>query len=96
MEYLNVFAHMGMPKGAKKTIAESDLKRIKLIADRLKKIRKQKGYTSYENLAFDKNLSRMLVYRIESGKKDFTFTNFLKLLDALEISLEDFFKDLNI
>ena len=96
MEYLNVFAPMGIPKGAKKTIAESDLKRIKVIADRIKEIRKEKGYTSYENLAFDKNLSRMLVYRIETGKKDFTFTNFLKIMDALDITLEDFFKDIKI
>ena len=87
---------MGLPKGEKKTIVENDLRRIKLIANKIKRIRKDKGYTSYENLAFDKGLSRMLIYRIESGSKDFTFTNFLKVLDALEISLEVFFEDLNI
>lgn len=68
--------------------------RIDQVANKLKKLRIEKGYTSYENFAFDNDLPRMQYWRMEKGT-NFTFANLVKILDIHEISLEDFFKDID-
>ncbi|MEM6719568.1 MAG: helix-turn-helix transcriptional regulator [Bacteroidota bacterium] len=66
--------------------------RIIKIAQKLEQIRKEKGYTSYENFAIDKGISRMQYWRMETGT-NFTFTSFLKILDAHGLTLSEFFSD---
>ncbi len=66
--------------------------RINRIAKKLEAIRKEKGYTSYENFAIDKGLPRMQYWRMEKGT-NFQFESLLKILDALEMSLADFFEE---
>lgn len=66
--------------------------RIIQIAQKLERIRKEKGYTSYENFAIDKGISRMQYWRMEKGT-NFTFESFLKILDAHGMSLNEFFED---
>lgn len=66
--------------------------RIIKIAKKLEHIRKEKGYTSYENFAIDKGISRMQYWRMEKGT-NFTFESFLKILDAHGMSLNEFFED---
>ena len=68
--------------------------RIITIAQKLEQIRKEKGYTSYENFAIDKGISRMQYWRMEKGT-NFTFESFLKILDAHGMSLNEFFEDFN-
>lgn len=65
-------------------------KRTLKIADRLKKLRISKGYTSYENFALDNDLPRMQYWRMEKGA-NFRIDSLLKILDVYTISLEDFF-----
>jgi len=78
---------------AKKTGTKKKLDhRIMKIADKLESIRKQRGYTSYENFAIDKGLPRMQYWRMEKGT-NFQFESLLKILDALEMSLAEFFSD---
>ncbi|MCB9012419.1 MAG: helix-turn-helix transcriptional regulator [Bacteroidales bacterium] len=45
-------------------------------------------------LSTKSGVSRTLIYRIESGKAYFTISTLLQVLDALEISAIDFFKEL--
>lgn len=66
--------------------------RILKIADKLERMRIEKGYTSYENFAIEFGISRMQYWRMEKGA-NFTFESLLKILDAHKISLEDFFDD---
>lgn len=66
-------------------------KRIIEIASRIKKIRKEKGYSSYEFFAWDHNISRIQYNRMETGT-NFTIKSLLKVLDAFGMSLEEFFK----
>lgn len=66
--------------------------RIIQIAEKLERIRKEKGYTSYENFAIDKGISRMQYWRMEKGT-NFTFESFLKILDAHKMTLDEFFSD---
>lgn len=67
--------------------------RIKAIAKKLETIRIQKGYSSYENFAIEFGISRMQYWRMEKGT-NFTFTSLLKILDAHEMSLDEFFGDI--
>lgn len=67
--------------------------RLKRIAEKLRELRKSKGYRSAEIFAYDNNLSRVSYWRIESGF-NITLKTLLKLLDIHKISLSDFFKDM--
>lgn len=81
---------------SRKNIMEKSVKidkRVKKVAAKLKKIRIEKGYTSYENFAWDNNLPRVQYWRIEKGN-NFTINTLLKILDIHKMSLEEFFKDL--
>ena len=61
------------------------------IAEKLERLRIEKGFTSYENFAIEYGISRMQYWRMEKGT-NFTFESLLKILDAHKITLEEFFK----
>ena len=67
-----------------------DLEKIGL---KLKKIRIENGFSSYENFAYQNDIPRVQYWRMERGT-NFTIKNLLKILAIHKISLEDFFKDL--
>jgi len=68
--------------------------RIKKIAEKLRDLRKQAGYTNYENFAWENEIGRVQYWRMEKGA-NFTMVSLLKILDAHKISLKDFFSDLD-
>lgn len=68
--------------------------RIIKIADKIKELRIQKGYTSHESFAWDNNLNRVQYWRIEKGS-NVTLKTLLNILDIHGISLADFFKDID-
>ena len=68
-------------------------KTIKIIASKLKKIRIEKGFSSYENFAYQNDLPRVQYWRMEKGT-NFTIKNLLRILEIHNITIEDFFKDL--
>jgi len=65
-------------------------KQIQNLANKLKKMRKEKGYSNYESFAFDNNIPRAQYGRYEKGT-DLRFSSLLKVLKALDISLSEFF-----
>ena len=67
--------------------------RIMRVADKLERIRIEKGYTSYENFAIEFGISRMQYWRMEKGT-NFTFESLLKILDAHKMTLNEFFEDI--
>jgi len=67
--------------------------RILKIAQKIKELRIQKGYSSHENFAWDNNLSRVQYWRIEKGS-NITMKTLLSILDIHKISLSDFFRDI--
>jgi hypothetical protein len=77
--------------GRKKTIKRELDPRIIKIAEKLKKIRIEKGFTSYENFAWDNGLVRQQYWRMEKGCY-FNIESLLKILDVHKITMEDFFK----
>lgn len=65
---------------------------IQNLAKRLKELRKAKGYNNYELFAFENGISRSQYGKYEKGS-DIRFSTLLKVLDALDISLKDFFAE---
>ena len=66
-------------------------KRIQKIADKLKKLRVEAGYTSAETFAFDNDINRVQYWRMEKGN-NFTMNSLIKILDVHKLTLEEFFK----
>ena len=62
------------------------------LGNRLRELRTERGFTNYEQFAFEHNLPRAQYGRYEKGQ-DLRFSSLVKVLNALNISLEDFFKE---
>ncbi len=65
---------------------------LKNLGNRLRELRIERGFTNYEQFAFEHNLPRAQYGRYEQGQ-DLRFSSLIKVLNALNISLEDFFKE---
>jgi transcriptional regulator with XRE-family HTH domain len=66
---------------------------IEVIARKIKLLRKQNGYTSYENFALDHGLDRKQYWRAETGS-NLTIKSLVKILKIHKIDLKSFFIDL--
>ena len=78
---------MKQNNGAKKGDIDS---RTQKIADKLKELRIERGYSSHENFAWDNNLNRVQYWRIEKGT-NITMKTLLSILDIHKITLREFF-----
>ena len=61
------------------------------IGNRIRELRKKDGI-SQEKLAFKADLDRTYIAGVESGKRNVSVKTLKKILDALGITFEDFFK----
>ncbi len=68
--------------------------RIKQIAKRLREIRIENGYSSYEFFAWEHKIPRIQYFRMEKGT-NFTIRTLLRVLDAHEITLKEFFESID-
>ncbi|MBI1307046.1 MAG: XRE family transcriptional regulator [Bacteroidetes bacterium] len=64
------------------------------IGKHLQHLRKQLGYTSAEKFAWENNINRVQYWRMENGQ-NFSLESLLKVLDAMHISLQEFFSSLD-
>ena len=62
------------------------------LGSRIKALRIKAGYSNYEHFAYDHDISRAQYGRYENGQ-DLRFSTLIKLLNAFEITLEEFFKE---
>jgi transcriptional regulator with XRE-family HTH domain len=65
------------------------------IANRLKELRKAKGYSNYEHIAYALEMSRSAYWRLESGV-NFELKTLIKFCRLLEITLEEFFAGIDL
>ncbi len=65
---------------------------IKKLAKRIKALRIKKGYSSYENFAFDNGVHRAQYGRYETGT-DLQYTSLVKIARAFDMTLEEFFSE---
>jgi hypothetical protein len=80
-------------KAATKATGKSLDPRVLAIGEKLKKLRIKKGYPAYDYFAFEHNISRVLYWRMEKGT-NFTIGSFLKVLNAHDLTMKEFFKDI--
>lgn len=64
---------------------------LKKLGKRFQELRKAKGYKNYEQFAFEHGISRAQYGRYEKGQ-DLRFSSICKVLEALGVSFEEFFK----
>lgn len=68
---------------------EGDLKKL---ANRIRILRQEKGYSNYENFAYVNDLPRAQYGRYEKGE-DLKFSSLLKVIRALGVSVKEFFSE---
>lgn len=66
------------------------------ISKKLKELRIEAGYTSYENFALDYELARKYYWMAESGNAKFTIEYLSKILKIHNLTLSEFFLNLNL
>lgn len=74
---------------------ESDFSKeevLKKLGKRIKELRIAKGYSSYEYFAYEHNISRAQYGRYEKGE-DLRFSSLAKIINALGITMKDFFSE---
>lgn len=67
-------------------------KLLEKLGSRLRELRKARGYTNYEQFAFDHGLPRAQYGRYEKGQ-DLRLSSLVKVLTAMEVSLTEFFAE---
>ncbi|MBX3163210.1 MAG: XRE family transcriptional regulator [Bacteroidetes bacterium] len=65
-------------------------KKLQSIGEKLRELRKNAGYKSYETFAFDNELNRVQYGRMEKGANT-TIASLLRVLEIHKLTLEDFF-----
>jgi DNA-binding XRE family transcriptional regulator len=91
---INLFYSMAKSKKKpqKLTNAESYSDELKQLGNRIKSLRVEAGYTNYENFAFEHDIPRAQFGRYERGE-DLRYTSLLKICEALDISVKEFFNE---
>ncbi len=72
---------------------KKDQYRFQAVGERIKELRINAGFTSYETFAFEYNLGRKSYWQWEKGA-NYKFETIIRIIDIHDISLEDFFKGL--
>jgi transcriptional regulator with XRE-family HTH domain len=66
---------------------------IAKIAIKLKQLRVEKGFTSYEDFALEYDLSRSYYWKVEKGQ-NMTLDYLISILKIHGVSLKEFFSDI--
>jgi transcriptional regulator with XRE-family HTH domain len=67
---------------------------LKKIGERLRYFRKKAGYTNSEYFAYENNISRPQYGKYEAGA-NIQLNTLIKILNAMNVSLEEFFTGFN-
>lgn len=65
---------------------------LKKLGSKIKKIRKAKGYSNYEQFAFEHKIARAQYGRYENGA-DLRYSSLLKIIAAFDMTIEEFFRE---
>ena len=68
---------------------------LERIGNRLTNLRKEKGYSSHEDFAYDYEIPRVQYWRIEKGKTNLTIKSLCRLLTIHKLTVEEFFCSLH-
>lgn len=74
---------------------EYEKEKFKRIGERLRTLRKERGYSGYDTFALQNNLQRTTYLKMEQGK-GFQMATLIKVLRIYDMTFEEFFKDTGI
>jgi len=82
-------------KGGKKPVKVVQDKKstLKAIGKKLKALRVQRGYTNGDDFAYDNEINRSQYGKYEAGVKDMRISSLLKTVNALGLTIEEFFAE---
>jgi transcriptional regulator with XRE-family HTH domain len=75
-----------------RTLLEEQQWTAKKIGERIKELRIKRGHTSYEDFAYENDISRSQFGKYERGA-DMRISSLVKILKALNISIQEFFSE---
>ncbi len=78
-------------KSKRKQHLQPDVEFQKL-GERIRNLRKKKGYTSLEIFAYEHGFGRTQYARYENGE-DLRFSTLIRIVDSFEMTLEEFFSE---
>lgn len=73
--------------------SEHEVLRVAQIGAHIKELRISSGYTSAEIFAYEHELNRISYWRMEKGA-NITMSSLFRILDIHQITLSEFFKDI--
>ena len=76
-------------------VKEKQSTELMAIAERLRQLRKEKGYNNYEHIAFELGMSRSAYWRLETGA-NFELKTLIKICTLLGVTLEEFFRGIKL
>ena len=79
-------------KKAAMSLEDQQKKVFKQIGTRIKELRIKKGYTSYEDFAYEHNISRSQFGKYERGA-DMRTSSLAKVMAALDVTVKEFFSE---
>lgn len=75
-------------------LSKDEAKYLKMIGERLRHYRLKAGYTNYEYFAYENGFNRPQYGKYEAGA-NIQMNTLIKILKALDVTLEEFFKGFN-
>lgn len=80
----------GRKKANRKELDTND--QLSKVGQRIKQLRIEKGYSSYEYFAYENNISRAQFGRYEQGQ-DLRLSSLIRVVNAFGMTLEEFFSE---
>ena len=77
----------------KKTPKDSDIPDTQKLANRIKQLRKIRGYSNSLTFSIDNDLNPSQFARYESGQGNITWKNLMKVIRALDVDVSEFFSE---
>jgi DNA-binding XRE family transcriptional regulator len=73
----------------------SSIYSLVVVWNRLKQVRKEKGFDNYEHIAYELGMSRSAYWRLESGE-NFSIKTLVKVCKLLGVTFEEFFTEVDV
>lgn len=83
------YRHIQYMEKNKHKMKEEDLKKL---ADRIRSLRIEKGYSNYDNFAYEHNIARAQYGKYEKGE-NLRYSSLMKVIRALGVSVKEFFSE---
>ena len=77
---------------SKEKYSEFTQENLKKIGERLRQLRKDRGYSDYNNFAYEHNFGRSQYWRYENGQ-DLNVSTLLRLIEVHGMTVPEFFSD---